>query len=506
MLRQRHFRFRTDTGAVDATPTWGAAEDTNYVPGSAAFRLRFSIENPDAEATGSLPFQIYVSKNGGAYAAVTTSSTNGIKSIDAGSDADNTTIVIPRLTTPVWTPLAGAAIDLDFQRRRYYSSSSLADIAPTSVLSISRASIGYAKTAAGTLTSFGTGTLRITDLGLLIEDARTNILNQSVAPDNLGSWTNYQCTLTSGFAAPDGTTTGYSMVENGVNDQHQLLNIPSITSGTSRPFTVSCYLKQKSNNRLIRVSHTDQAGNGYTFDIDLSWNVTVTAVGSGASNPSYTLTALGNGWYYFTAAVTCLTTSTNQRIQLFLMNAANTISYAGDSASGIYVWGFQIEEAAFASSYIPTTTTSATRALDGITLAGNALTIANGSDFSMIAQMNTLAATYRPFLGGGGSALSTVATNGTLQDVQGISQLTSVNLSLAPSTDKAGRSLSSSVNRSIVLNGGSVVTAADGNTQSGAINFGSHANATNTMNGYMTRFTFWNSKLADATLQALTAP
>jgi hypothetical protein len=28
-LRQRHFRFRTDTGAVDATPTWGAAEDTN---------------------------------------------------------------------------------------------------------------------------------------------------------------------------------------------------------------------------------------------------------------------------------------------------------------------------------------------------------------------------------------------------------------------------------------------------------------------------------------------
>jgi hypothetical protein len=28
-LRQKHFRFRTDTGAADATPTWGAAEDTN---------------------------------------------------------------------------------------------------------------------------------------------------------------------------------------------------------------------------------------------------------------------------------------------------------------------------------------------------------------------------------------------------------------------------------------------------------------------------------------------
>jgi hypothetical protein len=28
-LRQKHFRFRTDTGAADATPTWGALEDTN---------------------------------------------------------------------------------------------------------------------------------------------------------------------------------------------------------------------------------------------------------------------------------------------------------------------------------------------------------------------------------------------------------------------------------------------------------------------------------------------
>jgi hypothetical protein len=28
-LRQKHFRFRTDTGAADATPTWGALEDAN---------------------------------------------------------------------------------------------------------------------------------------------------------------------------------------------------------------------------------------------------------------------------------------------------------------------------------------------------------------------------------------------------------------------------------------------------------------------------------------------
>jgi hypothetical protein len=39
-----------------------------------------------------------MSKNGGAYAPVTTTSTNGVKSTDAGSDVDNTIITIPRLT------------------------------------------------------------------------------------------------------------------------------------------------------------------------------------------------------------------------------------------------------------------------------------------------------------------------------------------------------------------------------------------------------------------------
>lgn len=47
ILRQSHFRYRTDGDAVDATPTWGANEDTsNFYPNpeAAAFRLRVKIE------------------------------------------------------------------------------------------------------------------------------------------------------------------------------------------------------------------------------------------------------------------------------------------------------------------------------------------------------------------------------------------------------------------------------------------------------------------------------
>jgi hypothetical protein len=69
-----------------------------FNPGTSSFRIRFSIANTDAAASGATLFELYMSKNGGAYAPVTTTSTNGVKSTDAGSDVDNTIITIPRLT------------------------------------------------------------------------------------------------------------------------------------------------------------------------------------------------------------------------------------------------------------------------------------------------------------------------------------------------------------------------------------------------------------------------
>lgn len=109
-LRQRHYRFRTDALAVDGTPTWGAAEDTDYDPGANNFRLRIGVTNALSSATGSIPWQIYSSKNGGAYAAVTTASTGGVRSVDASSDSDDAIITIPRLSL---APIAAPATTFD---------------------------------------------------------------------------------------------------------------------------------------------------------------------------------------------------------------------------------------------------------------------------------------------------------------------------------------------------------------------------------------------------------
>lgn len=62
------------------------------------FRLRFSIVN-EGETLDAAAWQLYVSKNGGAYHAVTTTSDDAY-SLNAGSSPDETPIFIPRLTIP----------------------------------------------------------------------------------------------------------------------------------------------------------------------------------------------------------------------------------------------------------------------------------------------------------------------------------------------------------------------------------------------------------------------
>ena len=147
--------------------------------------------------------------------------------------------------------LTDASIDLDFRDALYYDSSD-PTVAVTDFLSCSRASIGYAKNADGTLTQFGNDTLRIgVGTGLLVEDARTNYVLKSQIFTNTSYWSASNLTVTDNqITSPDGTLTAAKALCNS-NAQTGLANNGQITYGANATvYSVNLY-KTRQWRRLV---------------------------------------------------------------------------------------------------------------------------------------------------------------------------------------------------------------------------------------------------------------
>jgi hypothetical protein len=224
----------------------------------------------------------------------------------------------------------------------------------------------YAETSAGVLVPFATGVLRRTDRGVLIEGARTNLLLRSQEFDN-ASWTQSNATVSANsVVAPDGTTTADTLTENGSAAEHRV--IQAVTT-TAAAYTTSVYWKPNGRTWMhIRMVDSGSATR-YAF-FNCSGAGTVGTLGTGMTG---TIAALNNGWYRVAVTIAAAFAGSNQ--QIFGTASADGISsYTGDGVSGAYMWGAQCELGAFASSYIPTTTASATRAADVLTVSSPGVT------------------------------------------------------------------------------------------------------------------------------------
>jgi hypothetical protein len=107
---QDRFRIRIDnTAAQGGIPAWFAAENANVsLARGDRFRIRFEIQNTGSTTNGSAIMSLMLSRNAGAYAAVTTA-TSFVKSIDStnGLSADNSAITTRLLTVDAGTFTSG---------------------------------------------------------------------------------------------------------------------------------------------------------------------------------------------------------------------------------------------------------------------------------------------------------------------------------------------------------------------------------------------------------------
>jgi hypothetical protein len=280
-------------------------------------------------------------------------------------------------SVPAWVKRSGATpatMDLDFVNDLAWNAFEVTTI--PAMLACSRASSGYYLKADGTLQNFSSNTLRYGANGLLSEGAATNLLLRSQEFSD-ASWSKFRCSVTSDqIAAPDGTITAdLSEIDTSVTNFHTVENALTVATGASTNYTASIYLKMNTQ-RFVSVSFTGTLPAQYvvaTFDLQLGTN-TKTGAGAQGTLASVSIEALANGW--FRASVTGRHTGASSYAGVSFASSGNPTytafgldTYTGDGTSSFYTWGAQLELGLFATSYTPTTSSSAARAADAITFS-----------------------------------------------------------------------------------------------------------------------------------------
>ena len=222
---------------------------------------------------------------------------------------------------------------------------------------------GLIKTAGNNVPRFDHNPTTGESLGMLVEEARTNLITYSQAFNN----TNYSIGYDGGgftenaTVAPDGTLTASKLTRNtGTSGafwgKYNRQSIP-VTNGTA--YTLSCFLKA-AEITTVQLYGDVRDGGG------LGFSAAFTLTGSGSyvlsSGTSTQISSAGNGWYR--CSVTGTSASTDDEEPALLVFGT------GASGDGFFAWGFQLEAGSFPTSYIPTTSATVTRAADVASMTG----------------------------------------------------------------------------------------------------------------------------------------
>lgn len=216
------------------------------------------------------------------------------------------------------------------------------------------------------LTKYTNGPAGNPTLAVIAEPSATNLCLQSQEFD--ATWATINATVddqSAGTTAPDGTSTADAVIENSTTNPHGVSQ--AINPVSAVVYTASVFVKAKgSRNAFVYLREAETTGTIYAgAQVDLTTGATSNTTGT------VVVSSYPNGWFRISVTGTPVAGS---RYFVVRSVSGTTTSYMGDGSSGLYAWGAQLETGSVATTYIPTTTSTVTRAAR--------YTTATGSNFS----------------------------------------------------------------------------------------------------------------------------
>jgi len=221
---------------------------------------------------------------------------------------------------------------------------------------------------------------------LLLEPERSNLVTYS---EDFTQWNNNSSfeELTSTTLSPSGEYNAYRIIERDVNQEHSVKDSGSVLVGVE--YTISVFAKAAERS-ILSFGGLGLYSNNEFCQYDL---VNGNAINTGTTgNASVNIEDFGNGWYRCIATYTATGTAALVVAlldQLYSGNASSSDgqNYQGDGASGVYLWGAQVEQGSYPTSYIPTNGSTVTRNADRCKNAGDS-TIFNDDEGVLYAEFS----------------------------------------------------------------------------------------------------------------------
>ena len=385
------------------------------------------------------------------------------------------------------------------------------------IITFTRASTGTFFDSAGVLTSAATNAPRfdynpstLAAQGLLIEEARTNLLLQSqdFATTWAASGTSPAVVTANTTTSLDGTVNADTVSGTGANSDRVQ---QTVTVAASTTYVISFFVKNSTS--VQSRFHVSNPNSGTTnSETYITWS------GSAITGFINTGTTVGvavaypNNWWRVYFAFTTNASDAGTATVRFYPNSTS----ADATFKAVFLWGAQLEAGAFPTSYIPTTTTALTRAAD-VASVNTLSPWWNASEGTFYVEGSCGSLTNSPIFvmphdGTSNNYLNTplltTAGLGRLAGVVGGAAWTNVNTANSTTANTTFKSASAfkASDQAICLNAGTVATGANASVPVvTTLKLGDWRTSGNSINGYLRRITYYPRRLSNAELQTITA-